>query len=301
VSASDDGVLAFAAGTGTSRLSWVDRAGVPAGMPLAVGERPTLSADGNRAVIQRADPQSDNVDLWLIDVKRGTEMRFTSNRGPDNWPAFSADGQLVAYSSSQGGEARLHVKRADGDGRDEPLPVSGANPDWSPDGRWILFQISRPKTGFDLLAWSLADRQSIPIAQTEHGEREGRFSPDGKWVAYDSTESGRREIWIQPFPPSGSRWQVSTSGGVSPQWRRDGKELYYVRADGMLMALPIQSGSRPEWGMPQPLFQTTFGGGIYASYAADRDGQRFLLPVPPGAEDVRPITVVLNWVAQLQR
>jgi hypothetical protein len=118
-------------------------------------------------------------------------------------------------------------------------------------------------------------------------------------VAYDSTESGRREVWIQPFPPTGSRWQISTSGGVSPKWRRDGKELFYVAADGTLTAIPIEIGAAVRWGAPASLFPTMFAGGVYASFAVSADGQRFLVPLSPGPF-ARAITVVINWTAALR-
>jgi Tol biopolymer transport system component len=145
------------------------------------------------------------------------------------------------------------------------------------------------------------DRKPFPVLQTEHGEREGRFSPDVRWIAYDSTESGRREIWIQPFPPTGSKWQVSTGGGFSPRWRGDGNEIFYVAADGKLMAVPVSGGTTPQFGTVTPLFQTMFREGAYGSYAVSRDGQRFLLNAPPGPDDITPITVVVNWEAALKR
>jgi hypothetical protein len=144
------------------------------------------------------------------------------------------------------------------------------------------------------------DRKPFPFIQTEHGEREGRFSPDVRWIAYDSTESGRREVWLQPFPPTGSKWQISTGGGFSPRWRGDGREIFYVAADGKLTAVAVSGGSTPEFGTPTSLFQTMFREGAYGSYAVARDGQRFLMNVPPDAGDVTPITVVVNWEAALK-
>jgi hypothetical protein len=301
ISASTNGVLAYFAGADSNQLRWLDRTGRPLGPPLGGGNRPTLSPDGTRLLVQRSERGTNNTDIWLLDLRDGTETRFTTSRVRENWPVFSSDGRLVAYAAEGGERSGLHVKATDGSGPDEALDTPGVNPDWSPDGRHLLYQLGNPKTGFDLFALSLTNRQTIPIAVTEHGEREGRFSPDGRWIAYDSTESGRREVWIQPFPPATSRWQVSTTGGVSPQWRRDGKELYYVRADGTLVAHEMRlSTGRPEWGTPQGLFQTLAGGGTYASYAPARDGQRFLLSLPPEPENAAPITVVVNWTSVLR-
>jgi Tol biopolymer transport system component len=189
------------------------------------------------------------------------------------------------------------------DGRPEEAlvpDVQGVNPHWSADGRFIVFQRPGVQNSFDLLAVRPGSTDApLPVAQTEHGEREGRFSPDARWVAYDSTETGRREVWIQPFPPTGARWQISRTGGVSPQWRSDGNELFYVAGDGRLMAVPIEAGSAIKAGSPTALFQTIFSGGVYAHYAVANDGQRFLVPVPPALEDAAPITVITNWVGQL--
>jgi eukaryotic-like serine/threonine-protein kinase len=144
------------------------------------------------------------------------------------------------------------------------------------------------------------DRTPYPVVQTEHGEREGRFSPDVRWMAYDSTESGKAR-WIQPFPPTGSKWQISTSGGFSPMWRGDGKELYFIAANGKLMSVALRTDPTLEYDAPKALFQTMFREGAYGSYAVSRDGRRFLINVPPQAGDVTPITVVLNWTAALKK
>jgi eukaryotic-like serine/threonine-protein kinase len=301
-SVSDAGILAYAAAPRQPRLTWMDRSGAQLGAPLGTGNRPALSPDETRIILQRRDLRTGNTDLWLIDRARGVETRFTFNPAEDNWPAFSPDGEHVIFASGRAGRAELYLKRTNGDRVEEPLGFTGTDPDWSSDGRFILYMASAPKTGFDLWAARLdGDRKPFPVAQTEHGEREGRFSPDGRWVAYDSTESGRREIWIQPFPPTGNKRQISTSGGVSPQWRRDGKELFFVAADGVLNVVTIRSGATLDWDAPRALFQTMFTGGTYAPFAVSKDGQRFLIAVSPAIEDVTPITVVVNWMATLQK
>jgi serine/threonine-protein kinase len=130
------------------------------------------------------------------------------------------------------------------------------------------------------------------VIDSQHGERSGTFSPDTKWIAYDSTESGRREVWIQPFPPNGNRWQVSTAGGATPQWQGDGKQLFYIAGDGMLTSVSVGRGAAPLIGRATPLFQSL----RRAGYSVSPDGQRFLMTVPPGPADVVPITVRLNWL-----
>jgi Tol biopolymer transport system component len=301
-SASRTGVLAFHPGLRGDQLVWHDRAGTRLGPPLGPGGRPALSPDGTLLAVQRRDELRNTTDLWLYELQSGTDSRLTFDPGDEAWPAFSPDGQLVLYVASPDGGMRLRQKRVRGDAPDEALvpDTPGSNPHWSSDGRFVLFQRPGVESTFDLLAVRIGSNDPpLPVAQTEHGEREGRFSPDVRWVAYDSTETGRREVWVQPFPPTGARWQISRTGGVSPQWRADGKELFYVAGDGRLMAVPIEAGSAIKAGTTTPLFRTIYSGGVYANYAASSDGQRFVVPVPPALEDAAPITVVVNWTTRL--
>jgi len=304
-SVSDNGVLAYHPSTGETQLVWVNRSGTSLGAIGPTGNYggPELSADEQRIVITRRDLRTGNTDLWLYDLSRGTSSRFTFDPSQDSNALFSPDGQRVVFTSTRNGVPELFQKLTSGAGREELLVASGGNPnDWSSDGRHILYQRFDTRTGWDLWVLPLSgDRKPFPVVQTAHGEREGHFSPDVRWIAYDSTESGRREVWIQPFPPTGSKWQVSTGGGFSPRWRGDGKELYYVAADGTLTAVAVSGGSTPEFGTPAVLFQTMFREGAYGSYAVSGDGQRFLMNVPPDAGDVTPITVVVNWEAALSR
>ena len=304
-SASANDVLAYHPAFDETQPAWVDRSGRRLGPALAVDqyEGMALSDDDARIAAHRVDPDTGNVDLWLHDLGRRTSSRFTFDEAVDSNAVFSADGRYVAFSSRRGGRVRLMMKPTSGDGREEMLLESaeGLNAsDWSSDARFIAYMVFTIETGWDVWALPLsADREPVPVARTEHGERAPQFSPDGRWIAYDSTESGRREIWIQPFPPTGSRWQISAAGGVNPHWGGGGRELYYVAADGRLMAVGLTFGAAPEIDTPTPLFQTTSSGGAYASYAPSRDGRRFLVALPPGPGDVQPITVVVNWTALL--
>jgi Tol biopolymer transport system component len=306
-SVSDNGVLAYHPGAEETQLVWFDRSGARLGTigPIDEYGNPGLSSDERRIVFSRRDQQSDNLDLWQYDLGRSATSRFTFDPAEEHNAVFSPDGQRVVFASDRPESPAIYQKATSGAGPEDRLVTSNTtlNPvDWSSDGRFILYQQIDSKTSWDLFAVSLSgDRRPLPVVQTEHGEREGRFSPDVRWIAYDSTESGRRDVWIQPFPPTGSKWQISTAGGFSPRWRGDGKELYYVAADGKLMSVAISAGSTLEFDAPKPLFQTMFREGAYGSYAVSRDGQRFLLNVPPAPADVTPITVVVNWTAALRQ
>jgi hypothetical protein len=304
-SASNGGVLAYHPSTVETQLLWMDRSGKSLGAVGPIGRygNPEVSSDEKRLIITGGDTQTDGTDLWLYDLARGTSSRFTFDPSSDSAGVFSPDGERVAFASTRNGESGIWLKRTDGAAPEERLlaSVSGPN-DWSSDGRFILYApLFSSKTGWDLWVMPLSgDRKPFPVVQTEHGEREGRFSPDVRWMAYDSTESGRREVWVQPFPPTGSKWQVSTEGGFSPKWRGDGREIYYVAADGKLTAVAVTTGSTLQFGAPERLFQTMFREGANGSNTVSRDGQRFLLNAPPEAGDVTPITVVVNWEAALK-
>jgi Tol biopolymer transport system component len=300
-------VVAYHPNLGETEPEWLDRAGNRAGAagPPGVREDIRLSPDGNRIAFARADVLTGNGDVWVNDVSRQTSSRFTFDTADDSSPVFSPDGSEIAFSSNRGGTNGIYRKPVSGAGSEASLttsehPISGK--DWSSDGRFVLYQTSRPKTGWDLWAAPTSgDSRPFVLVETEHDEREGQFSPDVKWFAYDSSESGRREVWVQPFPPTGSRWQVSTSGGFSPRWSRDGKELFFIAANGTLTAVPVSGSKAIEFGAATPLFQTTFRDAAYGNYAVAPDGKRFLLNLPPKRQDVRPITVVLNWPGALNK
>ena len=225
-------------------------------------------------------------------------------------PVWSPDGSRIVFQSTCGdGRARLYQKNANGEGLDQRLSeTSGVNlQDVSPDGRLIVYMIIGPSRHFELWVLPLAgDHTPYPFLQTPFNNSQAQVSPDGRWIAYTSTESGRDEVYVQSFPVPGSKRQVSIDGGAQPRWRRTGGELYYLAPDQVLMALSVKSGTLMEVGRPSALFRTrlnfagTQGPRFMAGYSPSADGQRFVLNVPTD-QPVAPITVVLNWTAALKR
>ena len=175
--------------------------------------------------------------------------------------------------------------------------------DWSRDGRFILYYGAYPKTGFDLWILPLAgDPRPIPFLQTAFNEDNGAFAPDVNWIAYTSNESGRDEVYVQPFPATGGRYQISRSGGTQPTWRGDGRELYFLTPDGTMMAAAIDATPRFEAGIPQPLFASGVASTVNRrQYAVTKDGQRFLVIVAQQRSSPTPLTVVVNWQATVQK
>jgi Tol biopolymer transport system component len=303
-SASGTGVLAYHSGVGETQLVWLDRSGRRLGDVGPIGDygSPELSPDASRMLVSLGNLQSGNRDLWLYDLSRRTSSRFTFDSSNETNSIFSPDGSHVVFFSDRTGRMGLYEKATNGTGSERLLvPTNGAPNSWSSDGRLILYQEFASKTAWDIWALpSSGDGKPFAVIQTEHSERVGQFSPDVRWIAYDSTESGERDVWVQPFPPTGSRWQVSTGGGFSPQWRDDGKELYYVAGDGRMMVVEVVTGDTPQFGTARALFQTMFREGAYGSYTVTRQGDRFLMQVPPAGSAQTPITVIVNWTAALR-
>jgi Tol biopolymer transport system component len=246
---------------------------------------------------------NSNFDVWLLDLGRDVFSRFTFDAAVDLNPAWSPDGARIAFVSNRDGVYDLYQKSATGAGNEELLLATTESKDqvdWSPDGHFLLYRSLNPKAGYDIWALPLeGDRKPFPVVQTNFDERDGQFSPDGKWIAFQSDESGRFEIYVQPFPGPGGKLQVSAAGGAQVRWRRDGKELFYIAFDGRLMAVPIrQNAQTMEPGAPAPLFATHVGGALQSpfmqQYVVSPDGQRFLMNTVK-EEAASPITVILNW------
>lgn len=310
-SVSTNGHLFYLLGSAeVTQLTWFDRAGKSQGPIAAQGtySEPRFSPDGKRVVAPREDVPGS--DLWMIDLARGTTTRFTFDPKPDVSPIWSPDGSRVVFASPRAGKHWLYQKLSSGAGGDELLLQTDRDAfpdDWSSDGRFILYEVNAgPQTRFDLWVLPLfGDRQPFPFLQGEFDETHAQFSPDGRFVAYVSNESGRPEVYVQSFPGPGGKWQVSTGGGDQPQWRRDGKELFYVAPDKNLMAVPVTVGGSFETGTPVSLFRTRVRTTALTdernNYIFTPDGQRFLISNLLEEGNKQPIMVVLNWAANLKR
>ena len=308
-SVSRTGVLVSRSGSSeATQLTWFDRQGEQLGTvgPIANYSVPWLSPDENRVAFSSAAPGGGDSDIWLIDLARGTPTRFTFDPSPDLSPVWAPDGDRVLFTSLRDGHGNLYQRAASGGGADEVLVQSDFSKmpnDWSADGKFILYQELNPTTSNDLWVFPVAGGQKqFPFLQTPFDERQGRFSPDGRWIAYTSNESGPWEVYVRSFPDSGGKWQVSTNGGGQPQWRRDGRELFYLSADRKVMSVEVRgSGPTFDAGTPKELFtlhiQSVGLLGPRNFYAAARDGQRFLVVSVSGDPTASPTKVVLNWTA----
>jgi Tol biopolymer transport system component len=293
-----------------ARLVWIDREGRVVGDagPENVYSSLRIAPDGQRVAIGVRDASGVD-DQWLLDVTRRTMTRFTFDRRRETWPVWSPDGRQIAFGSNRSGIYQLYRKDARGGNAEQAIASSGAAKvpsDWSPDGRYLLYSDNDLNDADDISAWPLSgDPKPIPVVSTPFNEQSGQFSPDGKWIAYQSNESGRFEIYVQAFPASGGKWQVSTAGGRSPRWRADGKELFYftpTEDSQMVMAVDVGLGNgNVELGAPHRLFSTSMPTGNSYPYDVARDGQRFLVQQLLPESAAPPLTVILNWPALLKK
>jgi serine/threonine protein kinase len=303
-SVSETGVLVYkSSDAGKKQLVWFDRTGKQLGATGPPGEYlfPALSPDEKRVAIDRNDGQTGTYDIWLLDLARGIPSRFTLDPTNDVYPVWSPDGSRIVFGSSRDGALGLYQKSLSGAGSEEAILKSNDRKwpsDWSLDGRFILYTETNPNTLGDLWVIPLfGDRQPITFLQTKFNETNGVFSPDGKWIAYESDDSGSYQVWVQSFP-AGSKWQVSSEGGIQPRFRRDGKELFYLGTKGKLMAVEVKvNTSGLEFSVPKLLFDTH----STDRYAVTVDGQRFLISTPIEESASAPITLILNWTADAKK
>jgi serine/threonine protein kinase len=296
---SDTGILLYSASNPQDQLVWYDTVGRPLGTlgePAVMGEfRP--SPDGRRVATVRASP--GGTDLWTVDVERSVATRFTSLPGISIHPVWSPDGRTLLFSS--GSPFNLFRKDSLGASAEQRLTESPHRQfatDWSPDGRWILHdEHIGNQSSIQILPAPPATGASRPYLKTGFNEAAGRFSPDGKWVAFQSDESGRDEVYIDTFPDPHGKTLVSARGGTFPHWAAAGRELFYLAADSMLMSVDVQLGpGSAKLSTPRPLFPATIKEGI-SPYAPTPDGKRILVMEPE--KTARPLKVIVNWPALL--
>jgi Tol biopolymer transport system component/tRNA A-37 threonylcarbamoyl transferase component Bud32 len=289
-----------------SKLVWVSRSGAeqPLAAPTHTYMAPRLSPDGRRVVVGITEQESQT---WLYDLSRETLTRFTFEGNYNPVSVWTPDGKRIAFESNKEGPPNLFWQLADGSGGLERLTTSeyvNAPMSWSPDGKLLAFIELNPSTGFDIWVLRMGDRKAQLFLRTPFNETAPRFSPDGRWLAYISDESGRLEIYVQPYPGPGGKWQISTEGGMEPVWNPNGRELFY-RNGNKMMAVDISTQSSFVAGKPRMLFE-----GPYvtppvpiSNYDVSPDGQRFLMLKSIGSTEAAPtqINVVLNWFEELKR
>ena len=323
-SVSDTGTLAYGIGTGREvldQLTWFDRQGKPLGTIGSPGNYigVDLSPDEKQVAVHR-HVQGTGGDLWLLDLARDATSRFTFEPGQDNFgPLFSPDGRHIAFSSLRKGSFELYMKPTNGTTAERliTVPERPAGPaSWSRDGKYLVYVSNSDPwvRNTDVAMVPIDGGTPVPLLTSTFAEFSPAVSPDGKWLAYSSNETGRLEVYVRPFPSGDGKWQISTAGGTEARWRGDSKELVFLDRPqmGTMMAVAIDgSGPALVVGALRKLFTASLltsahpGPPVERRYAVSRDGQRFLMPVNPrsatfNAPESAPMAVVLNWNARLK-
>jgi serine/threonine protein kinase/Tol biopolymer transport system component len=289
-----------------NNLVWVTRTGAEQRLaaPAHAYLFPRLSPDGRRVAVGIAEQETQT---WLYDLSRETLTRFTFVGSANQNGTWTPDGKRIAFNSNKEGPQNPFWQLADGSGGLERLTTSEyANipMSWSPDGQLLAFTEVNPTTGIDIWVLRMSDRKSQPFLRTPFNESAPRFSPDGHWLAYISDESGRFEIYVQPYPGPGGKWQISTEGGTEPVWNPNGRELFY-RSGGKMMAVDIATQPGFTVGKPRMLFDGPYSPTALTTpnYDVSADGQRFLMLKPSEQAPSAPtqINVVLNWFEELKQ
>jgi len=317
-SPSDTGALVYQAGeaSGGWKLVWSDRDGKQTGS-VAQPDRyigPALSPDGTRLAVTIFAGSQGTADIWIFDLTRGTGTRLTFSTAStvstatQATPVWAPDGKTVFYSSIVNRSPRIYAKAADGSSPERAVLEGTDSFEYprsiSPDGRYLIYERRVPttETGYHLWALPLfGDGKSFPIVQDAFDESAPAISPDGKWLAYQSNESGRREVYITAFPGGGAKWQVSSDGGIAAKWRRDGKELFFLDPADNLVAVDVTSGNAVRLGAPHTLFQAVGIQRDFGPYDVSGDGKKFLINSGNLKEGTEPLTLVLNWPAELKK
>jgi eukaryotic-like serine/threonine-protein kinase len=294
-------------GSSLSQLTWYDRNGKELGR---VGEpgllaNPRISPDGDRISVDIADPKERNIDVWINDLRRGSSTRFTFDPAEETTAVWSSDGKEIAYRWA-GAKEVLRLKNSNGfeadrgiasgpPGSSDLLPNS-----FSPDNQQLLGTAQVDTGGLNLALVSLADKKVVPFLPGRSNKADGQISPDGKWVAYESDETGEWQVYISPFPGGGGKIQVSRSGGADPRWRHDGKEIFFLDPKGFLVAAAVDSVNSLSAGTATQLFQTHTRTAVSSSdvfnYDVSPDGQRFLVDRYVKPSETPPLSIILNSI-----
>jgi len=298
---------------GLSILTWYDRAGKELGHVGDIGvlANPNLSPDGSQVAVDITDVRANNTGIWIDHLKHATISRFTFDTAEDVAGTWSRDGTLVAFRSLQG-PISVYLKQAQG--LEQAKPIAAANiqvtddiipNSWSPDDKEILCTFQPVTGGSQLMLVPISSGKMVPFFATKGSETNGQISPDGKWVAYASIESGNSEIYVTTFPNAVGKWQVSHGGGAEPRWSGNGKEIFYIGAKGILTAASVNSAPTFSTGTLRPLFQSHGRAPINSAdlftYDVTKDGQRFLVNRYAKPQQVAPLHVVLNANAELRK
>lgn len=312
--ASSSGILSYLADeTSPTQLTWVNRAGQTLSTLGKKGfyQSPRLSPDGKRIVLIRVDPDSTSFrDIWTYELDRQNLSRFTF--GPrEYWsPLWSSDGRFIFFGSNIAGTGNIFRQSTEGSATETAIVRDShfkRPTDVSNDGKFLSFYSIGSDTGNDIWILPLTqDAKPFPYLQTPFGEWDAQFSPDAKWIAYTSDESGKREVYVQSFPPGNGKWQISTGGGQYPKWPHSGNEIFFSTLDDVLTAVSVKTSPAFSIGKATPLFKLPHGAPYAESddilaYDVSPDGQRFLLNVPTETAKPSYITLVLNWTAALAR
>lgn len=311
-SVAENGTVVYSptVGASLSMLTWYDRAGKELGHVGDAGviSNPSLSPDNQKAVMDIADAKANNVNIWLSDLQRGTSSRFTFDTTEDSAAAWSRDGSMIVYRSSEV-DTSIFVKASQGS--QEPrkifeVPADHSNDDmipnaWSPDGKQILCVKQPGEGGSELDLVPVAGGNPIPFLKTSNEVTAAQISPDGKWVAYASQESGDWEIYVTAFPSAAGKWQVSRGGGTEPRWRGDGKEIFYIGPKSMVTAVAVSGSDTFSAGNVTPLFRAQLRASVSSTdmftYDVTKDGQRFLVDRYARPAEISPLRIVLNATA----
>lgn len=288
--------------TGASQFVWFNRQGQEIGTALKPGiyGNMMLSPNGKIVAADTTDPASQNTDIWAYDVETQSAKRLTFDPAIDSLPIWSPDGTRMVFASNRGVTFDLYLKDTNGAQEETHIPQDGPDrfpSDWSHDGKYVLYE-----RGADLWLLTIPELRTTQFLKASSTLKNGQFSPDGKWVAYSSNESGRWEVYVTSFPEAHGKWQVSNAGGDQPKWRSDGKELFYLAPDSRMMAVPVNTGANFDPGTPAALFQANprdlVATSEQFSYDVSKDGQKFLINTQLKT-GTAPMSVVLNWSAKL--